>query len=78
MTSRIESPSFGISQIFNGLTISFQLKNLVPKLKRQLRSAALASLSGAKAFLQTRSAVGLASKEDLVAVLKDKRNQDIL
>jgi hypothetical protein len=56
----------------------FQLKNLIPKLKRQLRSAALASVSGAKAFLQSRSAVRASNKDDLVAMLKDKRNQDIL
>jgi hypothetical protein len=66
------------SAFFGWASFHPQIKNLIPKLKRQLRPNALASLSGARAFLQTRSAVGLSGKDDLIALLKDKRNQDIL
>ena len=55
-----------------------QIKNLVPKLKRQLKSVSLATLSGARAFVQTRASVIASTKEDLLTILKDKRNLDML
>jgi len=51
---------------------------LIPKIKKQLHPSSLATVAGAKGFLQTIDAIGNAKHDDIIAVIKDKKFNDIM